>query len=161
MKNTTKYLFGAGVIIIILMLVIIIPVQAFGVNHLDYSISDKGDALVTANYNLSFVESLALPLVKGELTNAIKSEYGQDSEVLFMTDTTSQFTIPKFADSYPTYVQTPQLNFEHIKSRVDSYWFLQSLDIDYSPEITTIDSFNGSVFTYYNQTIIPAMTLER
>lgn len=160
MENEWKYILGGGIIVFIIILLIILPVQAFGVDHLNYNVSKTGDAIVTADYNLSFVESLTLPIVSGELTNAIKSEYGQDTEIIQMTNTRTQFNVIKFADKYDTYVQTPRLNFENNKNRVESYWFLRSLNIDYSPTITTITSFNGSEYTYNNELVIPAMTLE-
>lgn len=160
MENKVKYILGGGIIVFIIILLIILPVQAFGVDHLNYNVSRTGDALVTADYNLSFVESLTLPIVGGELANAIKSEYGQDTEIIQMTSTRTQFNVIKFADKYDTYVQTPRLNFENNKNRVESYWFLRSLDIDYSPTVTTITSFNGSEYTYHNELVIPAITLE-
>jgi len=160
MKFNKKYLLGFGIIIIIIMLMLIIPAQAFGIDRLNYNISRTGDAMVTADYNLSFFESMTLPIVSGEIANAIKSEYGQESEIIQMTNTRTQFTAIKFADTYNTYIQTPQLNFENNKNRVESYWFLRSLNIDYSPTITTITSFNGTEFIFNDQLIIPAMTLE-
>ena len=161
MENKLKFILGGGIILFIIVLLVILPVQAFGIDRLNYNISNTGDAMITADYNLSFVESLTLPIVSGEITNAIKSEYGQDSKVIQMTTTRTQFSVIKFADSYDTYVQTPQLNFEHNKNRVEAYWFLRSLDIDYSPTVTTITSFNGTEYTYNNEMVIPAMTLER
>jgi hypothetical protein len=160
METKLKYILGGGIIILIILSLIILPIQAFSVDHLNYNISRTGDAVITADYNLSFVESLTLPIVNGEITNAIKSEYGQDTEIIQMTNTRTQFNVIKFADKYDTYVQTPRLNFENNKNKVESYWFLRSLDIDYSPTVTTITSFNGSEYTYNNELIIPAMTLE-
>jgi hypothetical protein len=163
MTTVEKYLLGISTIIIIVLATffIIIPAQAFNVNHLEYTIFTNGDAFVTADYNLTFVESLALPLVKGEITTAIQNEYGPDAEVAMITDTRTEVDIPKFADEYNTYVQTPTLNFENTQSRIQNNWFLKTLNIDYSPDTTTIVSFNGTKYDYQNQMIIPALTLEK
>jgi len=161
MKSTTKYILGAGIIIFIVILLAIIPTQAFGINHLEYTIFTNGDAFVTADYNLTPIEAFALPLIKGEIITTIQNEYGPDADVSMITDTRTEFDIPKYADSYDNYVQTPTLNFENTQSRIQNNWFLKTLNIDYSPDTTTIVSFNGTKYDYQNQMIIPALTFEK
>lgn len=161
MKSTTKYVIGAGIIIFIVILLAIIPTQAFSVNHLEYTIFTNGDAFVTADYNLTPLETLVLPLIKGEIITLIQNEYGPDADVTMITDTRTEFDIPRYADSYDDCVQTPTINFENTQSRVQNNWFLKTLNIDYSPDTTTIVSFNGTKYDYQNQMIIPALTLEK
>lgn len=163
MKSTRNLvIFGITMIIIsAIILLIIIPTQAFAVNHLEYTIFTNGDAFVTADYNLTPLETLVLPLIKGEIITTIKNEYGPEADVTMITDMRTEFDIPKFADSYDDYVQTPTLNFANTQSRVQTNWFLKTLNIDYSPATTTIISFNGTKYDYENQMIIPALTLEK
>lgn len=160
MRTKSKYIIGSIVICIILAIVVF-PAQAFRVDHLDYSISANGDAVVSADYELTFIEKIALmvPTIKDEVSKAIKTEYGEKSEIIMMNETRAQFTIPGFADKYPTYIQTPSLNFSRIQARVDAYWFIKALNIDYSPTVTTIRFFDGTVHTYNDVMFIPALTL--
>lgn len=163
MNSTTRHITIFGIIMIIITLTIfgLISNNTFAVNHIEYTIFTNGDAFVTADYNLTPLETLVLPLIKGEIVTTIKNEYGPEADVTMITDTRTEFDIPKFADSYDDYVQTPTLNFANTQSRVQNNWFLKTLNIDYSPATTTIISFNGTEYNYENKMIIPALTLEK
>jgi len=146
--------------IISIALLIICPVQAFNVNQLTYSVAEDGSAIVTANYEMSFLEKigLAVPTVKDEVINAVKTEYGSTAEVVSISETDAELAIPNFADKYDTYMQTPCLNFTKIQSRMNAYWFIGVLDIDYSPTTTTVKFYNGQEYNYDNQVFIPSIT---
>lgn len=162
MESTTKHIIIFGIIIIIITILFAsVLTQTFAVNHLEYTIFTNGDAFVTADYNLTPLETLVLPLIKGEIITLIQNEYGPDADVTMITDTRTEFDIPRYADSYDDCVQTPTINFENTQSRVQNNWFLKTLNIDYSPDTTTIVSFNGTKYDYQNQMIIPALTLEK
>lgn len=147
---------------ICLIMIIAIPVSALNVKQLTYDVAENGDAIVTADYDLSFVEKVGLtvPGIKDELTNAIKNEYGRDAEIKIVNYNHAEFTIPRFADNHDTYMELPSLNFTKIQEKIDSYWFIKVLDINYSPESTTIKIFNGKEFNYYNQMFIPSNVVE-
>jgi hypothetical protein len=157
----SKVLISAIAITFIAIICLIYPVQGFVVNHLDYSFDQEGNALVTANYTLSLGESvvLAVPTIKDEFKNTIKNEYGENSHILELNDKVAQFTIPNYAIKTDTYIQTPFLTFEKIKTRINSYWFLKYLDIKYTPDVTTITFYNGQVYTYKDAMTIPPITL--
>jgi hypothetical protein len=138
----------------------IYPVQGFVADHIDYSIHNNGDATVTADYTMNWGEQIALmvPTVKDQFSNTIKSEYGDKAEVISISDSHAQFTIPDYGVVTDTYVQSPYISFENIKSRIDKYWFMKYLDIDYSPTITTITFDNNKIYTYNDVMVIPAVT---
>lgn len=163
MNSTTRHVTIFGIVMIIITLTIfgLISNNTFAVNHLEYTIFTNGDAFVTADYNLTPLQTFVLPLIKGEIITTIQNEYGSDADVTLITDTRTEFDIPRYADSYDDYVQTPTINFENTQSRVQKNWFLKTLNIDYSPDTTTIVSFNGTKYDYQNQMIIPALTLEK
>lgn len=145
------------------MIVVICPVQAFVAHNLEYTIYENGDALVTTHYELSFMEKVALlvPTIKDEVRNALKTEYGEKAEIVFINETDAQFTIPGFADLHEGYIQIPLLTFENVKTRMESYWFMKYLNIDYSPDITTVKFFNGQEFVFYDQMVIPPVKANR
>jgi len=136
----------------------IYPVQGFVANHIDYTIHNNGDATVTADYEMSIGEKIALmvPGIKDQFINVIKSEYGENAKVSSLSDSHAQFTIPDYGLVTETYVQSPYISFENLKTRANGYWFMKYLDIDYSPTITTITFDNGKVITYNDVTVIPA-----
>jgi hypothetical protein len=147
-------------IIFIATIFIVCPVQGFVADHIEYNIQQNGDATVTADYTMSLGEQIALmvPTVKEQFTEVIKSEFGQDATVVSMSNKRATFTIPKYADATDTYIQTPCMDFNRIKDRAESYWFMKYMDIDYSPTLTTISFPNGEVITYNDMLFIPATT---
>jgi len=150
-------------ILLCLLIVVICPVQAFAVHNLEYTIYENGNALVSAQYELSLIEKVALlvPTIKDEVRGAIKTEYGEKAEIIVINETDAQFTIPGFADLHEGYIQTPLLTFENVKTRMESYWFTKYLNIDYSPDITTVKFFDGQEFVFYDQMVIPPVETDR
>lgn len=161
METWHNYLFCIVVIISILIIVIFSQSQNLTVDRLVYDIDDAGNAVVTANYTLNPIEKiwLFIPFTHTEITKVIKDEYGADAQVLFITDASTQFTIPKFADSYPKYLQSPSLTFENIKKRSNDLWFVRNLNIDYSPTVTVIAFPDGTEHPFDNVMMIPALTM--
>lgn len=141
------------------------PVQGFVANHIDYYVQENSDAIVTADYSMSWGEQIAImvPTVKDQFANIIKSEYGDQASVISMSDTQAKFTIPKYGSTADTnkYLQTPCIDFNKIKSRANEYWFMKYMDIDYSPTITTITFYNGYSEKYNDVMFVPAVTLNK
>jgi len=149
-------------ILVVAISLAILPAQAFSVDKLEYNIDNTGTVYITADYSLSFLESLALqtPTIRDEFTKAIKTEYSDGAEVITITDTHTEFSIPKWADiKSDGYIQTPAITFENVKSRIDSYWFLKALNIDYSPTITIVKFPNDETYTYNDQMTIPSLSV--
>ena len=144
----------------IALVLIVFPVQAFSASHIDYIVDNDGNAVVTADYELSFAEKLALStdFAKNEFTKALKTEYGEGVEVISIDETRTQFTIKGFADVKDGSVITPCLNFENIKNRIEKYWFTKYLGIDYSPSLITIKFANGKVYSYNDVLFIPSLS---
>lgn len=158
-----KQAFKTSAILSIIFLVIVIatsPAQAFSASHIDYAIHNNGDATVIADYQMSFGEKIALivPGVKDKFIEVIKTEYGQDAQVKEINDCHAEFTIPRYGVVTDTYVQSPYISFENIKTRAGGYWFMNYMDIDYSPATTTITFDNGKVHTFKEVMIVPAIT---
>ena len=144
-----------------MVLLLVIPVQAFSASHVDYTIDNSGNAIVTADYELSFTEKLALStdFAKNEFIKALKTEYGEGVEIISITETQTQFTIKSFADIRDdNSIVTPCLNFESIKNRIEKYWFTKYLGIDYSPSLITIKFANGKVYSYNDVLFIPSLS---
>jgi hypothetical protein len=162
MKTSLKTSMIICILWIAACIFIINPVQAFSATHVDYIIDEGGNALVTADYDLSIVESIALSTntVKDGVSKALRNEYGPQTEIISLDSHRGQFTIPKFADVKNDTIQTPCLDFGKVKKSVDKYWFSKVLNINYAPDITTIRFYNGKVYTYNKVIFIPALTIE-
>lgn len=161
MDNTLKVMIIAVIGLCLILALLFSQSQSFKVDRLEYFVSNNGNAFVVANYHLNLVEKfwLVLPMTKDGVIHAIKTEYGEESKIISITDTSTTFTIPRFADVYPTYIQTPMLTFENIKKRSNEYWFVQLLNIDYTPTITTMKFYNGETHSYTNMMVVPAITV--
>jgi len=146
----------------IFTVMIVAPVSAFSAKQLTYDIKENGDAILTADYDISILErfGLASETVKEEISTAIQNEYGVNARVISMSESHAEIYIPKFAEIKSDSIEIPSLNFERIKERLDKYWFLGVLSIDYSPAIITIKVYTGDIFTYKDQTIIPSNTIQ-
>lgn len=162
MRNGFKIIICALIVLCVVLIIAVSQSQSFRVDRLNYIVSDTGDAYVIANYKLTFVEKvwLLFPMTKDGITRAIKTEYGEDAVVILISDTNTKFTIPKFADKYDTYIQTPFLTFENVKKRTNDIWFMRCLNIDYSPTLTNMIFHNGEIHTYNEAMSIPAITVK-
>jgi hypothetical protein len=147
-------------IMLIALALVVVPAQAFSASHIDYSISPNGDASVTADYELTFLEKIALStdFAKGEFETALKNEYGDDVKILSITESNTQFLIPGFADIRDGNLITPCLNFGNIKDRVEKYWFMKYLSVDYTPTLTTVRFPNGETHSYNDELFVPSLS---
>ena len=164
MRSEFKWVYGILFVLLILLAIFLVSVQGFTLNKLEYRLDKDGNALVTGSYNLTIVERIWLlfPSTKNGVTEIIRDEYGPEAEIITINDNFTQFIIPGWATVLDNQtIQTPTINFENTKKRMDQLWFSSLLNIDYSPRITTIIAPDESTSSYTEMMVIKAHTLHR
>jgi hypothetical protein len=160
-ENRTKWLIGIILFIILVFVVVLVSVQNFGLDRLEYRIDSDGDAVVLAEYHLNIIEKfwLMFPSTREGIIRIIKDEYGPESEVIQINDNHTQFTIPKWATKLDnTTVQSPETTYLNVKSRMEKLWFAKLLNVDYSPTYVILVGPDESTKSYTEAMTIPAIT---
>jgi hypothetical protein len=156
---------GVGILILVLILVAC-PAQAFTAKNLDISIQSNTDATVTFSYDLTWYENIVVfsrivdPTT--ELTRALESQFGKNVEVYSVSGNRAQFLVENFAsrsvNNGEVSLSTPPLPFRNAQKVLDRYWFAQFVTPDFSPEVTRISFPDGYSEVFYNQDQIPSVS---
>jgi hypothetical protein len=144
------------------------PAGAFTADTFTIDIAESGDAEMTFEYSLSWIEYIAVYLQitdpTEELTNALSTYSERPAKVISTSDNTLIIQIFGFADSVATEsgtaYTTPMLSFVKAQQVLDGYWFAPLLNPDFSPAITTVRFPDGSETVYTNQLELPGITHE-
>ncbi len=155
---------GMGILILVIILVAS-PVQAFTAKNLDITVKDNTDAIITFDYDLNWYENIAVfsriadPAT--ELAKALKGQFGKNVEVTSVSGNRAQFLVEKYAsltqNNGAVSVNTPSLSFKDAENVLNKYWFAQFISPDFSPEITRISFPDGYTEEFYNQDQIPSI----
>ncbi|MGA2162767.1 MAG: hypothetical protein ABSG28_11335 [Methanoregula sp.] len=156
---------GVGILILVLILVCC-PVQAFTAKNLDISIQSNTDATVTFSYDLTWYENIVVfsRIVDptSELKNAFKTQFSKNVEVTSVSGNQAQFLVENFAsrsvNNGVVSLSTPSLSFRNAEKVLDRYWFARFVTPDFSPEVTSISFPDGYSEVFYNQDQIPSVS---
>lgn len=142
------------------------PAQAFTAKTLDINVQSNGDAIITFSYALSWYENVAvfahIADPNTELKNALESNYGKNVDVISATGNQAQVLVHGFAQQTVTdgsvTLNTPALSFESAQNVLNHYWFAPLINVDFSPEVTTVDFPDGYVAQDHDQIAIPGIS---
>jgi len=156
---------GAGILVLVLILVTC-PVQAFTAKTLDISIQSNTDAAVSFSYDLTWYENIVVysQIVNPahELSNAFRSQFGKNVYVTSVSGDQAQFVVENFASGKVTngavILKTPSLSFMDAQKVLDRYWFARFVSPDFSPEVTRVSFPDGYSEVFYNQDYIPSIS---
>ncbi len=161
----TKYfLTGIGILILVL-LIVVCPVQAFTAKNLDISIQDNTNAIITFSYDLSWYENIAvfsrIADPGAELAKALRAQFRKNVEVTSVTGNQAQFLVENFAtrtvNDGTVSLNTPSLSFKNAEKALNKYWFAPLIRPDFSPEISRVSFPDGYSEEFYNQDFIPSI----
>lgn len=156
----------AGIIAIVLFL-LILPVQAFTADTLDITLRDNGDAQITFDYTLNWIEHIAVYLrianPADELSRAFENNLKTPVRVDQVNSDSIRVSVSNFAQRSVnkgggTTLSTPALSFEEAENVLQQYWFAPLINPDFSPAITTITFPDGYKEVFYNISNIPKTT---
>jgi hypothetical protein len=144
----------------------VMPVQAFTAKSLTITLAPDGDADLTMQYDLSFIEQSAVFFKiadpADELKNAFDSHSSEPVTVPSATSTSALVHIPAFADvstgADRVTMVTPSLSFARAQQVMDEYWFAPLVSPDFSPGITTVIFPDGHRAAYYDALTLPSVS---
>ena len=161
MRNST------GIVLILLALALLFsPVHAFTADSLVISVQPNGDARITFDYSLSWLEQAAVfariadPAT--ELRNAFANNAGRPVTIESVTDHEAVFDVQGFAgvkqaDGMTSY-RTPGLSFAAAEKVLKQYWFAPLISADFSPAVSQVTFPDGYSVRFENQISIPSVT---
>ena len=148
--------------LVVIGLALVCPVQAFSSKSLVIDVKDSMDAVITFDYELSWIERVAVFVRIGdpgtELKKALESNFNAPVQVMEAGAGRSQFYVQGFAsekvqDGNVT-IATPALSFREAEKVLNQYWFAPLVNADFSPEVTRLVFPDGHEETFYNKDYI-------
>jgi hypothetical protein len=156
----------AGILAIILIL-FILPVQAFTADSMDITIQNNGDANIQFDYTLNWIEHIAVYLRIANPADELSKAFGNNLQIPVRVDhvdsnsirvTVSNFAQRSVNKDGRTTMNTPTLSFEEAEKVLQQYWFASLINPDFSPAVTTITYPDGYQETFYDISRIPKTT---
>lgn len=142
------------------------PAAAFNADELRVVVDEDGDADITFNYTLSWVEKIAvffkIAEPEQELKSALEEASGAPVTVTSAESDTAAFSVLGFAkiqstDNRTVYA-TPALDFTGAQAMLDRYWFAPLVRADFSPDLTVVRFPDGHEETFADQSDLPALS---
>jgi hypothetical protein len=160
-----KHVLFAGVVLVIL-LALACPAQAFTAKTLNIAIKSNGDAYVTFDYELSLIEDAAVFLQVAdpgtEIQKVLENNYPGRVYLIRTDSGTSRFYIIELAtmsvQNGTVTMTTPALSFANAERVLNQFWFAPLINPDFSPDTTMVSFPNGYTETFYNQNALPEIT---
>lgn len=142
------------------------PAQAFTAKNFDIAVQDNTDAVITFDYELSWIENIAVFMriadPGAELKKALESNYKKPVAVMVADGGRSQFMVQGFASVQErdgtVLMRTPALSFVDAEKILNQYWFAPFIAPDFSPGVTCVRFPDGYVETFSNEISIPAIS---
>ncbi|NTV00820.1 MAG: hypothetical protein HGA55_06845 [Methanoregulaceae archaeon] len=159
-----RYTTMAGLVLVFALLAA--PAAAFSMNSLDIAVKGNGDAEVTADYTLTWLERIGIfmRIAKPEalLTQTLEQYSGKDVTVTSVTPGKTVLSVADFAvvrqtGARPTYI-TPTLDFSGVGEAVKGYRFSPFVSVDASPGVTVVSFPDGHQQVFYETLVIPSIT---
>jgi hypothetical protein len=155
-----------GLVLVITLLAA--PASAFTMNRLDIQVAANGDAEVTADYSLTWVERIVVFMriadPEQQLETALSQYMGKDVAVISVSQGETVLLIRDFAivsesDDAVTYT-TLSLDFSGAEQALKGYWFSRFVTLDSSPDISMVSFPDGYEETFPDTLIVPSVTHE-
>jgi hypothetical protein len=157
---------GILVASLLILAFMIAPAGAFSADKLLITVDEDGNANITFNYTLSWIERIAvffkIAEPEQELKSALEEATGAPVTVASAESDAATFSILGFAKNKSTedgtIYSTPGLDFTGAQEMLDHYWFAPLVQADFSPDQTVVRFPDGHEETFANQSTIPALS---
>lgn len=161
-----RYISTAGLVLILALLAG--PAAAFTMDRLDIAVLENGDAEITADYTLTWVERIVVyvRIAQPELMlgQALREYSGKEVDVTSVTPGQAVLSVRDFAEVQETggetFYITPTLDFSGAGQAVRGYWFSPFVSIDASPGLSTVSFPDGHQEAFFDTLVIPSITHE-
>jgi hypothetical protein len=157
-----------AIISLLALAFMISPAGAFSAHSLQIDVAANGDANVTFDYSLSWLETIAvffkIAQPEQELKGALEDVSGKPVSVVSVESNSAVFSVIGFAavtetESGKVYT-TPGMDFTAAEEKLKSYWFAPLISADFSPDVTSILFPDGYEETFYDQSFVPFQSHE-
>jgi hypothetical protein len=151
---------------ILVVLLAVMPAQAFTAKTLTITLNGNGDAQADMQYDLSFVEQAAIFFhaanPSAELQNALQDNLNRPVTVVSADMSSAEVIIPSFAtvvqSGGATTITTPAFSFANAQQAVRNEWYGSLISADFAPQTTTITFPDGYQASFDDQISIPAVS---
>jgi hypothetical protein len=153
----------AGIFVLACM---VMPASAFTMKSLDVTVGPNGDAVIDAQYDLSFLEQSAVYFQLADPSQQLQSAFNSKTSAPVTVESVSpnaarisvpSYTSVKNGDDGITYT-TPVLSFERARTALKSYWFAPLVSLDFSKGVTTVTFPDGYQEQFTGQISIPSVS---
>jgi len=161
-----QYTRALGLVLVIALLAA--PAAAFTMNRFDIQVAENGDAEVTADYTLTWVERIVVFMRIAEpqqqLEYAISQYSGKDVTVTSVSPGETVLSVSDFATVRETrdavIYTTPYLDFSGAEQAIRGYWFSRFVTVDASPDISVVSFPDGYEESFPDSLVIPSLSHE-
>jgi len=153
MNTRVKILTGT----LLCMLLLLAPAGAITVNHLDITVAENGDALITGDYSMNWIEQ-AVVYPAGVSILAVNAP---DNAVIHsISPNQVRVTVQKLvqvrrtADS--TVYTTPAFSASDAQKELDQFWFANMVSLDLTPGTLTLTFPDGATVEDSDLSSVPS-----
>jgi len=166
MKNNTKLRLPLAILLIVSLATVAMPASALTITSYNAEIQDDGNAILTFNYDMSFLEYVGYYLNIANPGKLIKEEYDKHAnmpgEVLSSDSKGTSFKVYGYAtvsnDVNGKTIKTPSQSFQKAEAVLMEHPVAKLTTFDLSPDITTVTFPDGYCEIFYNEMTIPSIT---
>jgi hypothetical protein len=142
------------------------PGSAFTAEMLRIDVMKDGDANITFDYSLSWLETIGVFLQiarpDAELKTALEQMSGKSATVVSVGSRSAVFSVAAFSgiqeSAQEAIYTTPALDFTRTEDRLAHYWFAPLIQADFSPAMTVVRFPDGYEETFPDRSAIPGIT---
>lgn len=166
MKSNTKLRLPLAILLIVSLAAAAMPASALTITSYTAEIQDDGNAILTFNYDMTFVEYVGYYLNIANPGKLIKEEYDKHAnmpgEVLSSDSKGTSFKVYGYAtvsnDVNGKTIKTPSQSFQKAEAILKEHPVAKLTTFDLSPDITTVTFPDGYCENFYNELSIPSIT---
>jgi hypothetical protein len=146
--------------------ILAVPTSAFTINNLAVNIAENGDAEISVDYSLTWIERVVVFMriahPDQQLEQVIESYSEREVTVIEVSPAGTELHVEEFVrvddDPEGTIFTTPSMDFSIAEQQVRGYWFSRFVNIDASPEVTIITFPDEYKEKFYDVAYIPGVT---
>ncbi|MBQ3684066.1 MAG: hypothetical protein II925_00545 [Methanomicrobium sp.] len=166
MKSNTKLRLPLAILLIVSLAAAAMPASALTITSYTAEIQDDGNAILTFNYDMTFVEYVGYYLNIANPGKLMKEEYDKHAnmpgDVLSSDSKATSFKVYGYAavsdDANGKTITTPSQSFQKAEAILKEHPVAKLTTFDLSPDITTVTFPDGYCETFYNELSIPSIT---
>ncbi|WP_255331646.1 hypothetical protein [Methanocalculus taiwanensis] len=150
--------------ILLLALALAMPAGAFTADNLALSVQENGDADIRFDYTLNWIERFAVFLrianPADEFRSALERAYKKPVDVKSVSSGSAVFRVEGLASLKESEegvrYSVPALDFSYAVVELEKYWFAPLVQVDLTPDLTTLTFPDGHTESFVQVAGIPA-----